>query len=115
MDCSSGSVGTVYDGELPISIKKTELLKLKKSKTSILVNIAAPDRAYQVSELQVDGVGLARLEFIISNQVQVHPMACLFPEKVEDKKMRDQITKITSAYASPADFFVHNIARPPNA
>lgn len=111
MDCSSGSVGTVYDGELPISIKKTELLKLKKSKTSILVNIAAPDRAYQVSELPVDGVGLARLEFIISNQVQVHPMACLFPEKVEDKKMRDQITKITSAYASPADFFVHNIAQ----
>jgi pyruvate, water dikinase len=111
MDCSSGSVGSVYKGALPISIKETELSGLKKLKTSILVNIAAPDRAYQTSELPVDGVGLARLEFIITNQAQVHPMACLFPEKVENQKDRDEISAITAAYNSPADFFVDNIAQ----
>ncbi|MCF7900440.1 phosphoenolpyruvate synthase [Candidatus Babeliales bacterium] len=111
MDCSSGSVGTIYKDKLDISIQEIVLSQLKKTKTSILVNIAAPDRAYQTSELPVDGVGLARLEFIITNQAQVHPMACLFPEKIETKKMRDEIYAITAAYKTPAEFFMYNIAQ----
>lgn len=111
MDCSSGSDGKIYKDALEISIKKTVLSHVKKSKTSILMNIAAPDRAYQMSKLPTDGVGLARLEFIITNQVQLHPMACLFPEKITDKKTKNELASITAAYNSPSEFFIANIAQ----
>lgn len=110
IDCSSGTKGMVYEGKLPISVKKIPLKKIKKLPTSVLVNIAAPDRAYQTSKLPVDGVGLARLEFIISNQVQVHPMACVYPQKAGNAKVKNFIKTVSAAYKNPQEFFVQKVA-----
>jgi pyruvate,water dikinase len=111
MDCSDGSEGKIYEGELPITITSIPLKKIKKLATSILVNIAAPDRAYQTSKLPVDGVGLARLEFIITNQVQVHPMACIKNAQLKDKKLKEEIKKLTAGYKNPEEFFIQNVAQ----
>jgi len=110
MDCSTGSDGVVYGKRLPITIKNISFKQVKKSKTAVFVNMAAPDKAYQTARLPVDGVGLARLEFIISNQVRVHPMGCVFPQKVTNAKERALIKQLTSSYASPQDFFVKKVA-----
>lgn len=111
VDCSQGSAGIIYAGILPISVKTVALRTLKKVPVSVLVNIAAPDRAYQVSQLPVDGVGLARLEFIITNQVQVHPMACVKNNKIKDAALKKQVAQLSAGYKSPQEFFVANVAQ----
>ncbi len=110
MDCSSGSQGIIYAGKLPLEIKEIEL-KNFKSPVSLLVNIAAPDRAYQTAQLPVEGVGLARVEFIISNEIQVHPMAFVSSKKKLDAKVQAHIKKITVDYATPEDFFIETLAQ----
>ncbi len=111
VDCSSGSDGKVYDRELEISVKTTILSSLKKPKVGVNVNIAAPDYAYALSSLPVDGVGLARLEFIITNGVQVHPMACAVPNTITSKKILARVHDLARDYKTPADFFVHKVAQ----
>ncbi len=111
LDCSGGTHGKVYEGKLPITVKTVELKKVKKLPVSVLVNIAAPDRAYQTAQLPVDGVGLARLEFIITNQIQMHPMACVATSKIKDAKLKKKIAQITSGYKNPETFFIENVAQ----
>ncbi len=111
VDCSSGMQGFVYNGALDIHIKKDHVTDLKKPKAAIYVNIAAPDRAYNLSQLPVDGVGLARLEFVITNTIQAHPMAFVQPEKLSDKRVLKKINELTTQYETPQDFFIDKIAR----
>ena len=83
IDCSRGATGYVYQGTLDFEIDKTELKTLPKPRVPILLNIADPDRAYKLSFLPVSGVGLARLEFIITNFIKVHPMAVCSMDKIK--------------------------------
>ena len=110
LDCSTGSEGIVYEGVLPIETQEISLAKVPKVPVKVLLNVASPERAYTYSFLPVEGVGLARLEFIITNAVQVHPMALAVPEKIQDKKIAKKIREITAAYESPQDFFVKKLA-----
>ncbi len=111
VDCSSGSEGKVYDGQLEIYKSDTVLSSIKKSKVEVNVNIAAPEFAYSLSKLPVDGVGLARLEFIITNGIQVHPMACASPHLITHQNILKKVDYLSRNYLSPADFFVHNVAQ----
>lgn len=111
LDCSGGSQGYVYDGILSVKVTHTELKTIKKAPVSLYVNIAAPDQAYKTSQLPVDGVGLARLEFIITNYLQVHPMAFLEPEKIKDTKIRNTLKKLTVGYKDPKDFFIEKVSQ----
>lgn len=110
LDCSTGSEGIVYEGVLAIETQQTSLSTLPKTSVKVLLNVASPERAYTYSALPVDGVGLARLEFIITNAVQVHPMALVAPEKIQDKKILKKLQEVTAAYASPQDFFIKKVA-----
>lgn len=110
IDCSTGSEGFVYNGALEIETQQTALGALPKTPIKVLLNVASPERAYTYSFLPVEGVGLARLEFIITNAVQVHPMALVAPEKVLDKKIIKQLQEVTAAYASPQEFFIKKVA-----
>jgi pyruvate,water dikinase len=110
IDCSTGSEGFVYEGVMAIETQQTALGALPKTPVKVLVNVASPERAYTYSSLPVDGVGLARLEFIITNAVQVHPMALVAPEKIQDKKILKKLQEVTAAYASPQDFFIKKVA-----
>lgn len=109
IDCSSGADGKVYQGKIDYLIKETPLTDIATSPLSVMTNISDPDSAFQTSFLPVSGVGLARLEFIISNRIRIHPMALLYPEKIIDKKIRTEIDLLTAAYSSAADFFIEQL------
>ncbi|HRN77776.1 MAG TPA: phosphoenolpyruvate synthase [Candidatus Dependentiae bacterium] len=110
LDCSRGSIGYVYDGKVPFKTTRIELDTIPQLPVHVMVNLADPDSAFAVSALPVAGVGLMRLEFIIPNAIKVHPMALIHPERVTDKKIREEIDDITKSYANKPAFFVDKLA-----
>ncbi len=109
VNCAEGETGYIYEGKLDFEIVKTDLSKLDKTKTQIMMNLGNPDIAFSLSSLPVDGIGLARMEFVINEYIKTHPMALKHPEKV-DKKTEEEIYKLSSAYANPIDFFVKTLS-----
>lgn len=110
VDCSQGDVGYVYEGLVPFEKKNVDLTHLPQAPVTLLINIADPHRAFTVSQLPVKGVGLARLEFMLSNQIGIHPMAIIEPEKLTDEERR-LIAEKTVAYKDPRSFFVEKLAQ----
>lgn len=110
VSCGEGDVGTVYEGEVPFEVKRTDLATLPRPVTKIMINLGNPDLAFKTSFLPNDGVGLARLEFIINEAIKVHPMALVHPEKVQDPRERAEIARLTRGYERPADFFVERLS-----
>lgn len=111
VDCSKGATGYVYKGILPFEIIKTELKKLPHPRVPILINVADPDRAYKHSFLPVSGVGLARLEFIITNFIKVHPMAVCRMDKIKDPKIKKIIDERAFPYGDPITFYRDTLAQ----
>ena len=110
VSCAEGEVGFVYQGKLPFKIEKTDIGKMAKPKTKIMMNIAEPDTAFMNSFIPNDGVGLARLEFIINNFIKVHPLALINYKSLKDKKLKNTIDKITEGYSNKSKFFVDKLA-----
>lgn len=111
LDCSQGSIGYVYKGAIPFEMQKIDYKKVPQSPVPLMVNSAAPEAAFSISALPVDGVGLARIEYIIANCVKVHPMALLHPEHIESVRVKKQIQTLTAAYPSRKDFFIDTLAQ----
>ncbi|HUL11536.1 MAG TPA: phosphoenolpyruvate synthase [Methylococcaceae bacterium] len=110
VSCTEGDVGRVYAGIIPIKSVRLDLAELPRPKTHLMLNVGNPDIAFRTSFLPNDGVGLARMEFIISEYIRAHPMALLHPEKVQDAGERTQIERLTRHHKTPADFFVERLA-----
>jgi len=110
VSCSDGEVGKVYDGALPFEVKRVEVGSLPRPRTKIMVNLGNPELAYHTAMLPNDGVGLARMEFIVNEHIGVHPMALACPDKITSKTARAAITKLVRNYARPTDFFVEKLA-----
>ena len=110
VSCAAGDEGRVYKGELKFEITETDLSGLAKPKTKIMLNLGNPDLAFSTSNLPNDGVGLARLEFIINEYIKAHPMALLYPEKVSDSNTRKDLETLYSNYADGADYFVRRLS-----
>ncbi len=109
ISCAEGESGNVYEGILGFDVQQTDLSQLGHPKTRIMMNLGDPDQAFSLASLPVDGIGLARMEFIINEYIKVHPMAIKHPEKVDDAT-REKITAISIAYDSPEDFFIKTLA-----
>jgi pyruvate,water dikinase len=109
ISCAEGETGNIYEGRLHFEIQRTDLSQLAHPKTAIMMNLGNPHQAFSFSSLPVDGIGLARMEFIISEYIKVHPMAIEHPEKVDDAT-RSKIAALCTAYESPADFFVKTLS-----
>jgi pyruvate,water dikinase len=75
-----------------------------------MVNIGNPDIAFKTSFLPNDGVGLARMEFIVADHIKAHPMALVHPERIDDAATRDAINQLTRSYANPVDYFVRKLS-----
>lgn len=110
VSCAEGEVGRVYDGALPIKKTQVDLTALPQTRTAVMLNLGNPDLAFRSAMLPNAGVGLARMEFIISEQIRVHPMALVHPEKVLSAQAREEIARLVRGYASPADYFVRRLA-----
>lgn len=109
VSCAQGETGFVYEGNLDFEITHTDLSALPKTKTKIMMNLGNPDMAFSLASLPVDGIGLARMEFIISTSIKAHPMALVHPEKLDDATQK-KITELTSAYENPKTFFVKELS-----
>jgi len=109
VSCAEGDTGYVYKGELSFNSDRVDYSHLKKPKTDIMLNLANPERAFEASFLPVEGVGLARLEFIINNTIKVHPRALLELESLDDE-LQQQIKQIISGYQSPEKYYVDRLA-----
>jgi pyruvate,water dikinase len=106
-----GENGNIYDGELKFEIKRTSMKNLKMPKnTRIMMNLGDPDLAFKSSFLPNDGVGLARMEFIVNNSIKIHPLALLDYKKL-DQNLKNQIDALTTGYTNKADFFVDRLAQ----
>ncbi len=110
VSCAEGDVGRVYEGEIPFEVGKIDLSQLSRPMTEIMINLGNPEVAFQTSFLPTDGVGLARMEFIINQYIKVHPMALVHPQQVEDAEERKSIEKLTRGYEDPREFFVRTLA-----
>jgi pyruvate,water dikinase len=110
VSCAEGSAGHVYAGLIPFTTTRTDVASLDRPQTHLMVNLANPDMAFQTALLPNDGVGLARMEFIIAEHIHAHPMALIHPEKIEDAAVRGEIALLTHLFAKPADYFVQQLS-----
>jgi pyruvate, water dikinase len=110
VSCAEGDIGRVYDGLLPFEVIETELSQIPATHTQLLMNVGNPDEALGLAAIPCDGVGLARLEFIIANQIKVHPLALLNFDLLTDATVKREIAKLTVHYPRKSDFFVDKLA-----
>ncbi len=110
LSCADGALGKVYEGELAFETRAVNLAEIPKTSTDIMINAAMPDGIFRWWSLPVAGIGLTRIEFIISGQISVHPMALVHPEKVTDKAVMSKIAQLTHGYRHLPDYFVDNLA-----
>jgi pyruvate,water dikinase len=110
VSCAEGETGRIYSGRVPFDVRTINVAELPRPATSIMVNLGNPDLAFRTSAIPNDGVGLARLEFIISEDIKAHPMALLHPDRVEDPKERAALAALTKHDQSPADYFVRKLS-----
>ncbi len=111
ISCAEGDRGLIYQGMLEYEESELNLEEIPKTKTQIMMNIASPDAAFRWWRLPCEGIGLARMEFIINNVIKIHPMALIHLDELEDKEARQQIQQLTQGYEDKTDYFVDNLAR----
>ncbi len=112
VDCSSGQTGKIYEGILPFKVLEHHLNKIPKTRTKIMVNIGAPDEAFQNHYLPVSGVGLGRLEFIIASHIKVHPNALIDYQKlkVNHSAIARKIDELTKGYADKKQYYIDELS-----
>lgn len=110
VSCAEGDIGRVYEGRLPFEVKQVDTTKLKRPRTAIMLNLGNPELAFRTAMMPNDGVGLARMEFIISEHVRVHPMALAHPERVKSSRARKDIRNLVRNYPRPEDYFIEKLS-----
>lgn len=109
VSCCDGDEGHVYAGALPFHVDEQSLLELPPTRTRLLINVGNPEEAFKLAAIPCDGVGLARLEFIIANHIRIHPLALLEPQRVHDPLEQAAIAELTRGYDQPADYYVDRL------
>jgi pyruvate,water dikinase len=110
VSCAEGETGRIYRGEVAFHVGRTEVADIPRPATEIMINLGNPDLAFKTSFLPNDGVGLARMEFIISESIKAHPLALLRPERVTDAAARETIARLVRGYPDGETFFVERLS-----
>jgi pyruvate, water dikinase len=110
VSCAEGEKGNVRNGKVPFAVETVNVDAIQSGNVEIMVNIGNPDKAFRTAALPVAGVGLARIEFIISDAIKAHPMALLFPDRVKNTKTRRALLALTSGFSDGAHYFVTQLA-----
>ncbi len=111
LSCAEGDIGFVYEGILKYEEIDAHLDKLPSISTKIMINISSPASAIRWWPLPCQGIGLARMEFIINNVIKIHPMALIHPDQVHEKEDLDMIQKLTEGYDDKKEYFIEKLAR----
>jgi pyruvate,water dikinase len=110
VSCAEGDTGRIYRGAATYHVDRTDISGMPRPTTKIMINLGNPDVAFKTSFLPNDGVGLARMEFIISESIKAHPLALLHPDQVPDAGVRAELGRLTRGYPDGATFFVERLA-----
>ena len=108
VSCAEGETGFVYQGELDYEIRQSSVDELPMLPTKVMMNVGNPDRAFDFAQLPNEGVGLARLEFIINKMIGIHPKALLNFDNQSDE-LKAEITERIKGYKDPIDFYVSKL------
>jgi len=111
VSCAEGEEGRVYAGLLPYEIQEIPLENLPRTRTKIMMNVGNPEEAFSLSAMPNDGVGLARLEFIIANHIKVHPLALIHFDEIKDEEVKTKIAQLTALYEDKPRYFVDKLAQ----
>lgn len=111
LDCSKANIGYIYNNYLKYESSTVDFSKFKKVKTPIMINISSAEAAFKWWQLPTSGIGLARMEFIITNAIQIHPMALINFHKIQDKETKDKINVLTKEYKNKKEYFVNILAQ----
>jgi pyruvate,water dikinase len=109
VSCAEGDTGYVYAGLLDFAVEETDMQAMPEIPVGIMMNVGTPDQAFAFSRLPNQGVGLARLEFIINRQIGIHPKALLDRDELTGS-VRETVDAAVAPYASPRDYFVQRVA-----
>lgn len=109
LSSAEGDTGYVYQGILKFDVIETDLSNLAEPATEVMLNLATPESAYKWWKLPVKGIGLARMEFIISNHIKIHPMALVHPELIKNEDDFRKIRKLTAGYSDMKHYFVDRL------
>jgi pyruvate, water dikinase len=107
--CAEGEVGRVYDGAVPFHVERVPVGTLGRPRTKVMMNLGNPEEAFALRRIPNDGVGLARMEFIVANDIKIHPMALVHPERL-DEEDRKRIEELTFGFPDGQSFFVRKLA-----
>lgn len=110
LSSAEGDEGKIYSGKLEYRVEEIDLGVLPQPKTDVMLNLATPESAFKWWRLPVKGIGLARMEFIISNHIRIHPMALVHPERIENEDEVRKIRKLTAGYSDLKEYFVDRLA-----
>ncbi len=110
VSCAEGDEGFVYEGVAEFVTEEMDVTAVPRTRTQIMLNLANPAAAFRWWQLPADGVGLARMEFVIANQVKLHPMALVHFDALTDEKAAVAIDELTRGYEHKADYFVDRLS-----
>ncbi len=110
VSCAEGDEGFVYEGVAEITVEATDVAAVPATRTEVMLNLANPAAAFRWWRLPADGVGLARMEFVITNQVRLHPMALIHFDALEDAGAKAAIAELTQGYRPRTDYFVDQLS-----
>ena len=111
VSCAEGDQGFVYSGTATFSVETLDVTKVPATRTQVMLNLANPGAAFRWWRLPFDGVGLARMEFVIANAIRVHPLALLHFDKLTDEAAKVEISALTAGYAEKTEYFVDQLSR----
>ncbi|MAW82479.1 MAG: phosphoenolpyruvate synthase [Parvularcula sp.] len=110
VSCAEGEEGFIYEGVADFDVEELSVSDIPATKTQVMLNLANPAAAFRWWRLPADGVGLARMEFVVSNHVKIHPMALAHFDALKDEDVKRQIDELTRGYETKADYFVDQLA-----
>ncbi|KAB8265158.1 hypothetical protein BDV32DRAFT_117124 [Aspergillus pseudonomiae] len=110
VSCAEGDNGFVYEGSSEITTESVDLTEFPETRTKIMLNLANPAAAFRWWRLPADGIGLARMEFVVTNAIQVHPMALVHFDQLRDAKAKEDIRRLTTGYDNKPEYFVDKLS-----
>ncbi|WP_373504183.1 phosphoenolpyruvate synthase [Aestuariivirga sp.] len=111
VSCAEGDEGIVYDDTAEFEVDMVEVSAVPETRTQVMLNLANPAAAFRWWRLPADGVGLARMEFVVSNHIRVHPMALVNFDTMKDQAAKGAIAELTAGYADKTEFFIDHLSR----
>ena len=105
VSCAEGDEGFIYQGTADFEVEEANLEHIPTTRTQVMLNLANPAAAFRWWRLPADGVGLARMEFVVSNDIKVHPMALVHFDRLEDQDAKDAIAELTQGYTDKTPIF----------